>query len=129
MTDSEQKKIFSRNLRKCIEKSRKQQIEVAKELGINASTLNMWCCGNAMPSTGKIRKLADYFRIGMSDLTDDKPDEETMQNYTDAAVNVFLHDGRFANIVLKYKDLPDVQKDVLCDFLEMFVFTNKEEPG
>lgn len=129
MTDSEQKKIFARNLRKYIEKAGKQQAEVAKELGYNLSTLNMWCCGNAMPGTSKIRKLADYFRIGMTDLTDDKPDEEIMQRYTDTAVNVFLHDSRFADLILRYKDLSDGQKKVLCDFLEMFVFTEKDEPG
>ena len=72
MTDEEQKKIFSRNLNKYIALNQKQQIDVAKDLDISPTTLNMWCKGNSMPGTGKIRKLADYFRIGMSDLTDEK---------------------------------------------------------
>lgn len=128
MTDSEQKTIFARNLNKYIAKTGKQQAEVAKELGINATTLNMWCRGNSMPSTGKIRTLADYFRIGMTDLTDDKPEEQVIEQFTDAAVNIFLHDSHFADIVLRYKDLSDKQRKILCDFLEVFVFA-KDEPG
>ena len=76
MTDEEQKKIFSNNLNKYISLSGKQQKEVAEAVGTNPSTINMWCKGNSMPGTGKIRALADYFRIGMSDLTDLKEEKE-----------------------------------------------------
>ena len=82
MTDEEQKRIFSNNLNRYILKSGKQQKEVAEAIGANTSTFNMWCKGNSMPGTGKIRALADYFRIRMSDLTDLKenqdPDIETL---------------------------------------------------
>lgn len=74
MTDEQQKKIFSKNLNYYISLNGKQQNQVAKELGINASTLNMWCNGNSFPGIGKIQKLADYFRIGKSDLLDEKLD-------------------------------------------------------
>ena len=55
MTDEEQKKIFSNNLNKYISLSGKQQKEVAEAVGTNPSTFNMWCKGNSMPGTGKIR--------------------------------------------------------------------------
>ena len=45
--------------------------QFAKELGFNASTLNMWCKGNSMPTAGKIQKIADYFNIGKSDLVEE----------------------------------------------------------
>lgn len=76
MTDEQQKRIFSKNLNYYISLNGKQQNEVAKELQINASTLNMWCNGNSMPGVGKIQKLADYFKIGKSDLLDDKLDSD-----------------------------------------------------
>ena len=78
MTDIEQKQIFARNLNKYISLNQKQQVDVAKDLGINPTTLNMWCNGKSMPGTGKIRKLADYFGIGITNLTDEK--EETDMN-------------------------------------------------
>ena len=76
MTTEEQKRIFSNNLNKYISRSGKQQKEIAEAIGANASTFNMWCKGNSMPGTGKIRALADYFRIRMSDLTDLKKDSD-----------------------------------------------------
>lgn len=53
MTDDEQKFIFAKNLNRYMDLNQKQQIEVAKDLGINATTLNMWCKGNSMPNVGK----------------------------------------------------------------------------
>ena len=49
MNEDEQKKIFSRNLLFYISLNGKQQIEVAKDLDINPTTLNMWCNGKSMP--------------------------------------------------------------------------------
>ncbi len=76
MTDEQQKKIFSKNLNYYISINGKLQNEVAKDLGINASTLNMWCNGNSFPGIGKIQRLADYFKIGKSDLLDEKLDSD-----------------------------------------------------
>lgn len=76
MTDEQQKKIFSKNLNYYISINGKLQNEVAKDLGINPSTLNMWCNGNSFPGIGKIQRLADYFKIGKSDLLDEKLDSD-----------------------------------------------------
>ena len=72
MTISEQKKIFSNNLANLIEKSGKQQKEVASELGYSYTTLNTWVRGTSMPNTAKIQRLADYFGVLKSDLLDEK---------------------------------------------------------
>lgn len=72
MTDEQQKKIFSKNLRYYVQLSGKQQKEIAEALGVNQKTFNGWCTGLSMPKTGKIQKMADYFKIGKSDLLDDK---------------------------------------------------------
>lgn len=113
MTDEEQKKIFSNNLNKYISLSGKQQKEVAEAVGTNPSTFNMWCKGNSMPGTGKIRALADYFRIGMSDLTDLKEEKEIDAEYSDVSMKIGLTDPRFMKIILEYDKLsPD--KKICC---------------
>ena len=122
MTNEEQKRIFARNLSKCISLNGKQQKDVAKDLGINPTTLNMWCNGNALPSTGKIRKLADYFRIGMTDLTDEKAEVSIEDEYTDVTMKIALTDKRFRDIIVKYSKLPADKKEVICDFFEKIVF-------
>lgn len=122
MTDEEQKKIFSNNLNKYISLSGKQQKEVAEAVGTSPSTFNMWCKGNSMPGTGKIRALADYFRIGMSDLTDLKEEKEIDAEYSDVSMKIGLTDPRFMKIILEYDKLSPDKKDLLCDFFEKFIF-------
>ena len=122
MTDEEQKKIFSNNLNKYISLSGKQQKEVAEAVGTNPSTFNMWCKGNSMPGTGKIIAIADYFRIGMSDLTDLKEEKEIDAEYSDVSMKIGLTDPRFMKIILEYDKLSPDKKDLLCDFFEKFIF-------
>lgn len=121
MTDEEQKQIFARNLNKYISLNHKQQIDVAKDLSINPTTLNMWCNGKSMPGTGKIRKLADYFRIGMTDLTDEKKVVDASRDYADAIMKIALADSRFGEIIISYSKLPTDKKDLICDFFEKFI--------
>ena len=122
MTDEEQKRVFAKNLNKYIALNNKQQIDVAKDLDISPTTLNMWCKGNSMPSTGKIRKLADYFRIGMSDLTDEKQKENIDVEYSDITMEIGMSDDRFKKIIIEYSKMPEDKKDLLCDFFEKFIF-------
>ena len=63
MNDENTKRIFSKNLNYYISLNNKQQNEVAKDIGENPSTLNMWCKGNSMPGLGKVQKLADYLQM------------------------------------------------------------------
>lgn len=74
MNDEEQKKIFSKNLRKYVENSGKQQNDICRDIGVKTTTFNMWIKGNTMPNVSKIQMLADYFHIGKSDLVDEKPE-------------------------------------------------------
>lgn len=64
----ETKRIFSTNLTNLINRSGKQQIDVAKEMGFSTSTFNNWCKGNSFPTTGKLQVIADYFGIGKEEL-------------------------------------------------------------
>lgn len=76
MTEEEQKRIFAKNLNYYISLSGKQQKEVAQELGFRVTTFNTWCKGKIIPGMGKVQKLADYFKIGKSDLLDNKLDTD-----------------------------------------------------
>ena len=122
MTDEEQKRIFSNNLKRYISLNQKQQIDVAKDLGINPTTFNMWCKGNSMPNVGKIQRLADYFGIGKSDLTDLKESKEPDKEYADITLKIALYDDRFKKIIIEYSKLSSAKKDLLCDFFETFIF-------
>lgn len=72
MNDTDQKRIFMKNLNRYISKTNKTQLEIATAVGVSAQTFNTWCRGIAIPRMGKIQKLADYFHINKSDLIEDK---------------------------------------------------------
>lgn len=71
MSEDKQRRIFSRNLLRYVEKSEKTQKEIADAIGVSPQTFNTWCQGIALPRMGKVQALADYFHINKSDLIDD----------------------------------------------------------
>ena len=71
MTDTEQKKIFSKNLLRLLSLNDKTQKEVAGAIGASPQTFNTWCQGIALPRMGKVQRLADYFGVPKSELIDE----------------------------------------------------------
>ena len=121
MTDEDQKKIFANNLIEYMALNKKQQIDVCRDLNINAPTLNMWCKGKSMPGTSKLRILADYFGIGISDLTEDKKNGDLDSQYADAVTKIGLYDERFKNFIIAYQNKPIEEKELLCNFFEKYL--------
>jgi len=78
MTNMERLQAFSANMNKLIEKSGKQQKEVAKDLDIPSQTLNNWCKEKSMPRWGMLQKIADYFKVPV-DMLVYPPKEQTIQ--------------------------------------------------
>ena len=122
---SEQRKIFCNNLNHYININGKHQKEVAKAIGEKATTLNMWCTGKSMPSVGKIQKLADYFGIGKSDLTDYKTDMDLEDAYVNITMKIAMYDKRFQRIITDYYNLSMEEKNMICSFYEMFVMRER----
>lgn len=83
LEDSEQRRIFSENLCKYIGRSGKTQKDIAIDLDVNPPTFSMWVKGKAMPSVSVIRKIADYFGVGITDLVDDKAGKKGAVYYLD----------------------------------------------
>lgn len=83
MTELEQRKIFSNNLNRYIDKNNLTQLEIAKAINVSPQTFNTWVKGIAIPRMGKIQKLADYFGIYKSDLLEDKSFDNTVDDYSD----------------------------------------------
>ena len=76
MSESEQRKIFSKNLNRYLAYSGKLQKEVADAIGVSPQTFNTWTQGIAVPRMGKVQLLADYFHIQKSDLLEERSERE-----------------------------------------------------
>lgn len=112
MADEKERHIFAKNLNYYISLNGKQQNEVARDIGENPSTLNMWCKGNSIPGLGKIQKLADYFKIGKSDLTDEKLDSDPVM---DARI---LSDTETMNMIKQFYSLSVTDRNAIKQIIE-----------
>lgn len=112
MTNNKEKRIFAKNLNYYISLNGKLQNEVAKDIGENPSTLNMWCKGNSMPGLAKVQKLADYFKIGKSDLLDEKLDSDPV---IDARI---LADVETMDMIKKYYSLSTSDREAIKHIIE-----------
>ena len=119
MTDKEQKQIFSRNLNKYLELNEKTQKEVADAISVSPQTFNTWCQGIALPRMGKVQRLADYFKIAKSDLIDDKPDNDSHEEYY-----IDPETRRIAQRIFEDSDMRtlfDIAKDMEPDRLQAHI--------
>lgn len=67
------KDIMAKNLKLYIEKSGKNQTDIARELGIPEMTMSNWVKAKTYPRADKIQLMADYFGIRRLDLTEERP--------------------------------------------------------
>jgi transcriptional regulator with XRE-family HTH domain len=68
------KEVFAKNLAYYLERSGKEQKEVARIIGVAPSTFNEWVRGKKFPRIEKIEALAKFFGILKSDLIEDPQD-------------------------------------------------------
>ena len=64
--------IFGRNLTHYMNRDHVNGVTLAKYMEVSSAAISDWMSGKKMPRVDKIKSLANYFRIDMSDLTDDK---------------------------------------------------------
>lgn len=86
------KAIFSKNLKRYIEKSGKDRRELAEIWGFPYSTVTEWINGKKYPRIDRIEIMADYFGIQKSDLIEDKEISEKKEK-TDVASDIVLRLG------------------------------------
>lgn len=118
MSGEERKRIFSKNLLKVLNESRKSQIEVANAIGISQQTFNTWCRGVALPRMDKIQLLADFFHINMSDLI-----EEPAAGATDVVPVQLRRDER--RLLEIYNLLNDLGRNKAYDYVSDLVENKK----
>ena len=119
------KDVFAKNLKYYMERSGKNQKEMAAVVGVSAPTFNEWLKGKKFPRIDKIEKLSQYFGILKSDLIEEKTEEHReMQKKNDALTDIVVRlrtDDEFADLIKGISQLDEVQlasvKQVVSAFL------------
>ena len=72
MSEATSWKTFAENLRRMTEQSGKLSKEIAGDIGVSTATFSEWMNGKKYPRNKHIDRLAEYFGVQRSDLTDER---------------------------------------------------------
>ena len=75
------REIFGRNLTYYMSQNRINGVTLAKYMNVSSATISDWMHGKKMPRVDKLKSLANYFRINMTDLTDDDDGKSQQDTY------------------------------------------------
>lgn len=131
LEDSEQRRVFSNNLQKYVNMSGRTQKDIAIDLDVNPPTFSMWIKGKAMPSVSVIRKIADYFGIGITDLVDEKQPQRRYEYYLDpeaAEIAQEMHDNKDLRILLDAARTAS-SEDLRTTYQMLMALKRKEQGG
>lgn len=98
--EKEYARIVAINLKRLAYNSGKSQKEIAKELGVNQSTLACWMNGIRTPKMPKIDMLAEYFGVTRNEI---------MMPYGMVPLGNFTAFEK--NIILAYRNASQERKD------------------
>ena len=68
MSELELMKIFSKNLKRIMREEKINQTELAKEIGVNRTTISRYITGQCIPSFHTIVKIADILFCSLDDF-------------------------------------------------------------
>ncbi|MDO4308377.1 MAG: helix-turn-helix transcriptional regulator [Eubacteriales bacterium] len=124
ITDDEQKRIFSKNLSYFLSLNGMQQKDLANALKVQPSTVTNWIKQTSMPQVSTIQKIADYFKIGKSDLVDEKFD--SADTVLDARI---LSDTETIEMIRKFYALSVNDRAAIKLIIESLYDKGKAEPN
>lgn len=129
MSNLGNKETMSKNLKYYMEKSGKNQKELAEIVGVSKSTFSEWISAKKYPRIDKIEILANYFKILKSDLIEERSEErQEMQKKNDTLSDIILkmnEDAEFLSIVETLCKLDFEKRDAVKSVLNAFLTIEK----
>ena len=111
------KKVFADNLRRYMDRSGKSQKDLAEIAGVSTATFSEWVNAKKYPRIDRIEMLANYFGILKSDLIEEKPTNQSVDELSAAK----------QDLITKIKKLPEDKVKVLLSVAESIEQLYSEE--
>ena len=119
--------IFTKNLRLLMAKSGKTQKEISTAIGVSCPTFSDWCNGKKYPRIEKMELLANYFGVTVSELMDEQGKEIhtdlSTRNVKNEVLDVIIRlhtDSEFLELAEKISKLDSEQIKAFQRFLKAF---------
>ena len=75
------REIFGKNLTHYMNRDGINGVTLAKYMNVSSATISDWMHGKKMPRVDKLKSLSNYFRINLTDLTDEDVEESERHKY------------------------------------------------
>ena len=123
------KDIFSTNLKRKMEASGKTRRDVSEALNISYYTITDWVKGKKMPRMDKVELLANYFGCLISDLIEEKTEEQlNIEKKNDILSDIILtlrEDNDLLDIVESLMKLDADKRTAIKSLISAFSITDK----
>lgn len=127
MSDPENRKIFSRNLKYYMNLYNKTRTDVSVALGISYTTFASWENGTNYPRINKIEMLANYFKVSKADLIEDKYNDPQLY-YVDTETAACTEELRTNPEMRKlFSAVKDISKESMEKTYEYIKFLKSQE--
>lgn len=129
MSDTDIKRIFSKNLKYYMDKKGLTNVELSNILGVSESTVGKWLLEKAIPRMGVIEKLSHYFDVPKSSLLEERKNTTPTTDYSKYGL-ISLENRRTKKVPIlgdiacgtpiyaeeTYDDYVEVEEDIKVDF-------------
>lgn len=128
MKNHNQNKIIANNIKRFIDQKGITQKELAKAIGISPSTVSDYMKLRAKPSHDVIRKMADYFKVGKSDIDTTYKEKLQENDSLPLSISMFSEENETLNLVISNLIyLNEDQLEMVYDMVTSFISINKKE--
>lgn len=124
MTEQEQKLIISKNLTRLIEKSGKEQKQIAFDIGEKPTTFNSWVKGKAIPAVTILHKVAEYFGVRLEDIVDEREEQYYINPETAKIAQKIYEDSHYRILFDAAENSRPEDLLMAADMLNRFKETN-----
>lgn len=123
------RETFSTNLQRKMKEAGKTRTDICEALGFSYYTVTDWVKGKKMPRMDKVDKLAKYFDCLISDLIEEKTEEQIeIQKKNDILSDIILQlrdDNELLGIVETLANLDTEKRNLVKSVINAFSVTNK----
>ena len=124
MTEQEQKLIISKNLTRLIEKSGKEQKQIAFDIGEKPTTFNSWVKGKAIPAVTILHKVAEYFGVRLEDIVNEREEQYYINPETAKIAQKIYEDSHYRILFDAAENSRPEDLLMAADMLNRFKETN-----
>lgn len=102
------------------------QVDLARALGVASGTVGMWETNRRDPDISTLRKIADYFGVGVNELIEEKAAETTEKPVIKPPAPSGMSENE-KTILTVFRELTDTQQGELIGRAKMMAEQNAAE--